>query len=244
MNFTRESYVLLLSGSIVPHAVLGHAGRIDAVKREEDYFQAIRFYLSKGYQVVFVENSNTKSERIFNLNQEFGRLEYLTFLTEKSHLGKSQGEVEIMKYALLHSERLNQVDYLIKITGRYIIQNIDKLVDGTNGFESELYINPTRNLRWADTRLMIMKKSFFNRYFLRSVELYLDESKDIFMEHTFIRSLFLYLLDGGPLKLWPVYPSYQGIDGTHDQPVSFGFLKSLKYNVYYKIKKFTFRHRS
>jgi hypothetical protein len=240
----RKSYVLLLSGSIVPHVALSQKGRVDAGKREEDYFKAIRFYLSKGYQVVFVENSNTRSEQILRLNQEFGGLEYLTFSTEKSHLGKASGEVEIMKYALDHSEQLNKVDYLIKITGRYIIQNIDAMVDGTNDFQSDIYINPTRNLRWADSRLMMMKKSFFNRYFLRAVELYLDESNGVFMEQTFVRSLFLYLLDGGQLQLWPVYPSYQGMDGTHDQPVTFSFLKSLKYNIYYTFKKFAFRHRA
>lgn len=239
-----KSYVLLLSASIVPHTALSKRGRVDSVKREEDYFQAIRFYLSKGHRVVFVDNSNTVSEKIIALQSEYQGLEYLAFSTSRSHLGKSQGEVEIMRYALEHSVQLKEVHYLVKITGRYIIKNIDAILSGTNGFESELYINPTRNLRWADSRLMMMTKDYFTSYFLLAVDRYLDESKKIYMENVFMKSLFLYLLDGGQLKLWPAYPAYMGMDGTHDEPVSFNFLKILKYNLYYKFKKFAFGHRA
>ncbi len=240
----KEGYVLLLSGTIVPYYKESKVGRIDPIKREEDYFQAIKFYLSKGFRVVFVENSDTRSPKILALQSTYPELEYLSFLTKKSHLGKSQGEVEIMKYALENSGFLKSVDYLVKITGRYIIKNMEELMDGTGGFKAQVYINPTRNLRWADSRLMMMTKDYFLSYFIPAVDRYLDEMKGVYMENTFMKSLFVYLLDGGELTLWPVYPSYEGIDGTHNERVAFSAFKSWKYNLYYKFKKFAFKHRA
>ncbi len=240
----EKSTVLLLTGSIVPHPESAKGGRLDAKLRENDYFEAIQFYLKEGFRVVFVDNSNTRSEKILGLKDKYPFLEYHTFPTKRSHLGKSQGEVEIINFALEHSDYLRSVDYLIKITGRYIIKNIRTIVDGTKGMEHELYINPTRNLRWADSRLMLMKQTFYTHYFLKAVETYLDESRGVFMENTLMKSLFLYLLDGGQMRLWPAYPAYKGMDGTHDEPVRFSFLKTLKYNLYYKFKTFAFGHRA
>jgi hypothetical protein len=238
------SLVLLLTATIKPFMEGSESRRTDSIAREDDYFKAIKFYLEKGYKVVFVENSNYYSSRISSLNEKFTSLEYHCFLSQKSYLGKSFGEIEIIEYAMKHSNFLSEVDYLIKITGRYIIKNINSLLDKTNNIEHEIYINPTRNFRWADTRIIIIRKSYYNNFFLPCAEKYLDESKKVFLENVLMRSLFFYMIEGGNLILWPVYPAYDGFDGTHDEKVSFGTFKTWKYNLYYKIKKFVFRHRA
>lgn len=238
------SLVLLLTATIKPFLTGSESRRTDALVREDDYFKAINFYLKKGYKVVFVENSNYSSIRISSLISNYPSFEYHSFISKRSHLGKSSGELEIFEYAIKHSKFLLEVDYLIKITGRYIIKNIDSLLDKTNKVEHEVYINPTRNLRWADTRIIIIRKSFYINYFLPCAEKYLDESKNVFLENVFMRSLFFYLIDGGDLTLWPVYPAYDAFDGTHDEKVSFNTFKTWKYNLYYKLKKFVFKHRA
>lgn len=236
--------VLLLSASISPQKDIYTKGRNNVEERENDYFQAVSFYLSKGYKVVFVENTNTQSKKILDLKSKYDTLEYHQFISQRSHLGKSQGEVEIINYALVNSEFLKEVNYLIKITGRYIIKNIDDILMPTLEIEKEVYINPTRNLRWADSRLMMMRKSYYYNYFLVAVDKYLDESKKVFMENVFMKSLLQYLLDGGELNLWPAYPAYDAYDGTHNEKIHFNFFKRLKYNLYYKLKKFVFKHRA
>lgn len=238
------SLVLLLTGTIKPFSGPGKSGRINVKDREDDYFKAISFYLKKGYKVVFTENSNYKSERISNLKDKYSSFEYHSFFSTKSHLGKSCGELEIFKYSLEHSEFLREVDYLIKISGRYIIKNINSLLSKTNSVEHEVYVNPTRNLRWADTRIMILRKSYYSNYFLPVADKYLDESKNVFFENVFMHSIFFYLLDGGDLRLWPIYPAYEAFDGTHDEKVSFNAFKTWKYNLYYKLKIFIFKHRA
>lgn len=238
------SYVLLLTATIHPrHSNLTN-GRNNPLERENDYYDAVLFYLSQGFKVVFVENSNTVSEKIISLKTRFENFEYHSFETKASHLGKSAGEVEIFHYALDNSRLLKNVDYLVKVTGRYIIKNLMRLLNLTNEVEKEIYINPTRNLKWADSRLMIMRKSFFYKYFLKAVDLYLDEEKKVYMEQTYMRSLFLYLLDGGDFSLWPTYPIYNAYDGTHNEKISFNLLKEWKYYIYYKLKKFAFKHRA
>jgi hypothetical protein len=238
-----KKYVILLTATIKPDPSLVY-GRICTSERENDYYNAAAFYLKQGYSVVFVENSDFKSEKILSLQKDISCFEYMTFLTQVSYLGKSKGEVEIINYALANSKLLSEVDYLIKVTGRYIISNIDSLLLPTDGIKNDLYINPTRNLRWADTRLMMMKKSFYSNYFLPVAIKYLDEKKKIYMENIFMKSLFQYLLDGGELNLWPAYPAYQGMDGTHNEKVTFSFFKSWKYNFYYRLKTFIFMHRA
>jgi hypothetical protein len=235
--------VILLSATIKPDPLI-YIGKIYSQGREESYYVAASFYLKQGYPVVFVDNSDFKSEKILSLQRNSSIFEYMTFPTEVSHLGKSKGEVEIINYALANSKLLSEVDYLIKITGRYIISNIDSLLLPTEGIKKDIYINPTRNLRWADCRLMMMKKSFYSKYFLPVAIKYLDENKKIFMENIFMKSLFQYLLDGGELNLWPAYPAYQGTDGTHNEKVSFSLFKSWKYNLYYRLKTFIFKHRA
>lgn len=236
--------ILLLSATIKPIPFF-NSGRIDPKEREEDYFKSTDFYLSKGYRVVFVENSNTKSNNIIELGKQNPNLEYLTFESKESHLGKSKGEIEIINFALKNSQLLQSVDYIIKITGRYLISNIDQLILPTNDIEKPVYMNPTRNLRWADTRIMMMKKSYYFKFFIPLATKYLDESKGVFMENIFIKSLFQFLIEeGGELNLWPAYPAYQGMDGTHNEPVTFNYIKTLKYNLYYRLKKFAFKHRA
>jgi hypothetical protein len=235
--------VILLSATIKPDPLI-HFGRIDFEEREEDYYKAVSFYLKRGYPVVFVENSDFNSESIQNLSKTSPHFEYMTFISEVSHLGKAKGEVEIINYALANSKLLSKVDYLIKVTGRYIISNIDSLLLPTDGIRKDVYINPTRNLKWADTRLMMMKKSFYFNYFLPVAVKYLDEKNNNYMENVFMKSLFQYLLDGGELNLWPAYPAYQGIDGTHNEIVIFSLFKSWKYNLYYQLKTFIFKHRA
>lgn len=238
------SMVLLLTATIHPSTNNLEKGRVDFLDRENDYFLAAKFYLSKGYRVIFCENSNTNSEKILRLQTSDDRLEYLTFQTELSIKGKSWGEIEIFNYALENSLFLKEIDYIIKITGRYIIKNIDDIVNPTNFVEKPLYINPTRNFRWADSRLMIMKKSYYYNYFIKTVDLHLNEKNKVYMENAFIRSLFLFLYDGGELVLWPTYPCYEAFDGTHNERVTFGFFKSWKYKIYYKIKKRIIQHRA
>ncbi len=236
--------VLLLTATIHPSSNHMKRGRVDYLDRENDYFEAVQFYLSKGYHIVFCENSNTFSEKILKLQTSDQRLEYLTFQSELSVKGKSWGEIEIFNYALENSKFIKEVDYLVKITGRYIIKNIEEILTATNFVEKEVYINPTRNFRWADSRLMIMRKSYYYNFFIKTVDLYLNEQNRIFMENVFMRSLFLYLYEGGELVLWPTYPCYEAYDGTHNEKVTFGFFKSLKYKIYYKIKKAILKHRA
>ncbi|PZV79123.1 hypothetical protein CLV31_11583 [Algoriphagus aquaeductus] len=238
------NYVLLLTATIFPKHVNLLNGRNDPIERENDYFGAVSFYLSQGFTVVFVDNSNTFSKKILSLKTKFDKFEYHSFESVASHLGKSPGEVEIIKYACENSTFIKEVDYIVKVTGRYIIRNLLNLLSKTNYIEADIYINPTRNLKWADSRLMIMKKKYYENYFLKAIDLFLDEDKLVFMEHAYMKSLFLYLIDGGELNLLPSYPFYHGYDGTHNEKIYFSIFKRLKYFVYYKLKRFSFRHRA
>lgn len=235
--------VLFLTATIKAESYY-FVGRPDFNTRENDYLKALEFYKETGLPILFVDNSSCISEKILSLMSDYEDFEYLTFQSQNSHLGKGHGEIEIMDYALIHSELLKGTDLIFKISGRYIVRNIQAFIKGFNGFTEEVYINFTRKLIWGDTRLFILKKEFYRNYFRPTAEKYLDEPKDINIERVFARSVHYYMYKGGQMGFWPCYPFYDAHDGSHDHVISFGFWKRIKYSLYFKFKNFSFRHRS
>ncbi len=239
----REYPVIFLTATIKAESY-HFVGRPNFDTRENDYIKALSFYKEVGFPILFVDNSMYRSEKILSLMANYNKFEYLTFQSKYSHLGKGHGEMEIFDYALNNSELLKQTDLIFKISGRYIIRNISKFIKELNDFDHQVYINFTRRLIWGDTRLFIMKKQFYNSYFKPTAEKFLDEPNDINIERVFARSVHLYMYEGGDMGFWPCYPFYDAHDGSHDHVISFGFWKRIKYNLYFKFKNFSFRHRS
>ncbi|MBN3583031.1 hypothetical protein JYB64_11595 [Algoriphagus aestuarii] len=210
--------------------------------REEDYYKAAEYYLKLGISVVFVENSMFHSEKILSLKNEYPDFEILQFESTISHLGKGHGEKQLMDFALENSQLLKTSDFLLKITGRYIIKNIKEFIAGLGSEMKPVYINFIRDLSWGDTRLLLMSKSYYSDVFAPFCEKYLDEKNNIILERVFARSVHYHLSKGGEFGFWPVYPDYLGVDGSYGDPVKFPFFKKLKYQAYFKLKRFVFKH--
>lgn len=234
MNF--EKHPLLLTATLNP-------GNFDFVERkgvgnrEMDYFKAIKFYKGKGYRVVFIDNSNFRSEKILD---EFGSdldFEYLTFQSSLSHLGKGHGEKEIIDFGLKNSKILKDIEFFVKITGRLIIFNIDSLLKDIEFKTSEITANLSRNLSWADTRIMFLTKNFYNNYFSPVANKFLDEKNGFYFEKVFAMSIHLFLAEKGSIKFWSEYPFYRGINGQNGKDYNFNFSRRLKYNFFLFIKK-------
>ncbi|EAZ79803.1 hypothetical protein [Algoriphagus machipongonensis] len=233
--------VILLSATIKPFMETFMAAR-SIEEREEDYFKAAEFYLGKGFPVVFVENSMYHSERIFNLKNRFPEFEILQFESTSSHLGKGHGEKQLMDYALANSTLLAQSEYLLKITGRYIVQNIQEFIGGLETDMKPVYINFLRDLTWGDTRILLMSKAYYKEIFAPFCDQYLDEKNNVILERVFARSVHHHMSKGGTFGFWPVYPSYLGFDGSYGDPIKFSFFKKMKYQYYFKLKRFIFKH--
>lgn len=99
--------------------------------RKRQYEDALNFYLANTtVPIVLVENTNYELSHKYDNQIKEGRLEYITFNGndyDKSK-GKGFGEALILLYAINNSEIIKRTKYIIKITGRIIIPEINKLI--------------------------------------------------------------------------------------------------------------------
>lgn len=227
---------ILLTACIRPMGT-PHVGRPDFSDRENDYINAFEFYIKQGFPIVFIENSDTVSKRITELAADYNDFEYHTFTTLESIKGKGHGEKEILDYAIVHSNLIKESEWIVKITGRYKVLNIKRLIKEVENNDADVYVNWGRNLGMSDTKLMFFKQPFYEQYFKPYLEKYLLERQNIFFETIFARSVHHCIADGGRHRLWPEYPHYFGINGTNGKSVKFSMYRKFKFKLYYKLKK-------
>ena len=206
--------------------------------RLAQYKNAIDFYLSNTqYPIVFAENSGTKLNYLFRDSISSNRLECLSFNGNQSkERGKGYGECEIIQYALSNSILINSNTncYIIKITGRLIVKNINSII------RIHRILLPLGNiicainsdLSFPDSRIIMATKSFFQT-FLKTKNI-VNDSKGYFFEHALLDTL----KEEKGYKFSPFFikPEIEGISGTtgekYDDNTSRSFSFSLKYAKY------------
>lgn len=230
--------VILLTSSINPKNY-SFVGRKGMEIRLKDYEDSIRFYLSKDFRIVFVDNTNSELKDPWIIHHK--NFEFHKFLTEESFKGKGHGELEIMQFAISSSRLIKEENYFIKISGRYIIENIEQILIGINDLESYHYCNFSRNLFWADTRIMVLSKYFFENYFKPTCDKYLDESNGKMFENIYARAIHLWMYNGRRIKLFSVPPFYNSFNGVTNQRIFYGWIKKIKYQIYQRLKLWIFK---
>lgn len=241
VEFLETNKICLLLTSTINPKDFPFVGRKGKGNREKDCMEAINFYIKKGFRIVFIDNSNFKSEKIIDQNGSNLCFEYLSFESTDSHLGKGHGELEIIDFALKTSKYLESEDFFLKISGRYIIDNIEELCKGIKELDYYHYCNFSRDLYWADTRFMILTKSFFSNYFKPACSQYLNESDGVTFEKVYARAIHAWMAEGGRIKLLPSFPFYRAFNGVTNKKIQFNLLLKIKYTIYYKFKKMIFK---
>lgn len=131
--------VLLLTATITPLAGLPSLARTDPKVRLEDYRGALAFYarlLGGCFDlIVFAENSQSDISALAESvaeHQHVGDVEFLSFfgLDYPPAYGRGYGEFRLVDYAVENSKRLRADDVIWKVTGRYIVENISRIVAG------------------------------------------------------------------------------------------------------------------
>ena len=141
--------VILLTATVRPSVFSKGIGSSE--ERLKEYLQAIQFYFDRTvYPIVIVDNSNFDFS---GLLPSSSRLESLSYQGIDIGRGKGWGECDILKYALRHSILLRDVDQIIKITGRLIVNNINQILSVCN--------DPTAIYADADLKLTYVHSYFF-----------------------------------------------------------------------------------
>lgn len=130
---------ILLTASVDTRGMKG--AKFSAEERERMYVSTLNYYVDglsrrEGeYQLVFVENSGWQKERIMrqlhrgdNVSVEYLALNPTLFPTEK---GKSYNEMLLIDMATERSENVQKAGRFFKVTGRFPILNLGKLLSET-----------------------------------------------------------------------------------------------------------------
>lgn len=140
---------LLLTWCIKPKWIILSKKSEDLIlnKRINQYINALLYYITKAEfnDIVFCDNSNFDDkimETICEIATFYGKnFEYITYNGNKSSsiYGYGFSECEIIDYAVENSEILKNSEYWYKITWRYILKDINKLINKTKN--SEFYFH-------------------------------------------------------------------------------------------------------
>ena len=235
-----ESIVILLTGTIkvaeVPDLLLK-----DTNTREKEYYKAIKKWIALDYPIIFCENSNYESEMMNELvkNSTPQNFEYLKFSTAVSHLGKGNGEAEIIDYIFKNSKLINNHTIICKATGKNFVTNAKAIIRKV--LQPAIAKNVVialliRNLTKADSRFFFFKKEFYLKYWINHIG-EVNEKERIYIEHTLAKSIHIAIAAGEKWTLPPELPVIEGYIGTTGTLYKYPFIKTSLINFSYGILK-------
>lgn len=218
MICVNDNVVLLITGCITPDVNVPEVVLKDPQKRRQQYIDSIRYYIShsKVKNIIYCDNSEAQelSDLYALANEKNKNFEWLSFQGDKIKCikkGKGYGEGEIIQYCLKYSEVIKKCDYLIKITGRLQVININFLISCAK--ESEIYFWPNQTAddrHYINTRIYMMPIVTYKKYFINAHEM-VDDKNGVYLEHTFGNCCDKYNL---AYKKFLVCPLISGISGS------------------------------
>ncbi len=227
--------VLLLTATITPPSGAPLLARTDPKDRLQDYEKGLKFYLQligKGIDaIVFAENSNSDISTLQNIVNESGLQEAVEFIVFDGldyplGNGRAYGEFKLIDYAMKHSQTIsNHQDNLLvwKITGRYIIRNIAKII-ARKPPNIDIYVNSRKfPIPWADMYLLVWTLRGYENFLgkIRN-EMIAEPSLQFHPEQTFIKLLEEPLGDLKVRRRFNVTPLIDGARGSDNQNYSEG----------------------
>lgn len=200
---THQNIPLVMTATIDPRGMTGLSVN-DIAERAGQYRSTLEYYLGSGIfrQIVFVENSGYDLSQFRALASAHPSVTVEIISCDMNdyprHLGKSYGEMLILDHVVEHSALVKVAGEFVKVTGRFPILNIDKLLtEAERRRPWELFcdckdhpVYDWLRLGWnghaADTRFFIVSTDFYRRNFYgRYAEL--DDSAGKLIESLFFQ---------------------------------------------------------
>lgn len=209
----NTNLVILLTATVRPNG-MSYTKLQDIKERKNQYLKALYFYLNNtNLRIVFCENSGYNIFNEIDKNTS-DRVEYITFNGNnyEPSFGKGFGESRIIKYAIENSTFIKEADYIIKITGRIIINNINEILQQINKYRQNLlFLNFCSEWACINTVCMIIPPNWIYEI--------LKENGDSIRDKTYNFETAIYnavITSENKIKL--IYPYINGICGGNAKP--------------------------
>ena len=222
-------FPLLMTASVNPRGMSGLSVN-DITEREGQYLGTLQFYLQHEAisEIVFIENSGHDLAAFKSLAAVFPqkRVEFISCDLNgyPREYGKSYGELLTLDYAAEHSTRVTEAGGYFKVTGRFPILNIGKLLAEAQRRQPwELFcdnkdhpIYDWLHNGWTghacDTRFFGVTLEFYRRHFLgRASEL--DDSQNRLIEFMFFETARKAVSGCSVIRRFKTEPEYAGKAG-------------------------------
>ena len=219
MKRIKEDTLLFLTACVHPKGMALTTIQ-DSDLRLQQYLEAIRFYLSHySYKILVVENTGADLSPHFKEEIRKGRLECLTFNGNDfdRNLGKGYGEGVIINYAFQNSSFLQKFNYIIKVSGRHQVININAIMILSEWFLSS---NPNlvvcefnHKMKFVRSDCFIAARSFYLQYF-NSQLARCNDSIGVWFEHVLFDSVIQACVSGFQILYLPIALEQRGVSGT------------------------------
>ena len=231
--------ILLMTATITPPPTAVKLSRMDPQDRRRDYAEALSFYIERLDAglidgIVFVDNSNSdvaQFEAQASSSSHREKIEFISFygLDYPPEHGRGYGEMRLVDYAMMNSRLIGAAgpDTVIwKVTGRYIIKNMQRLLESTDG--SQMYCHCRNHpMRWADMYFMGWTIAAYPKILANSAEALKESSAGLSAETSFRDLVDAKAKVFNVRRRFPVAPEIVGVKGWDSQKYQDKKLKSL-----------------
>ena len=217
--------------------------------RFQDYKKSFNFWIKNEFvnKIILLENSNFDLSYFNEIAKNIKNKEIEIISSNSNNeydksLGKGYGQYLCLKQIFDQSKIAKTTKYFIDITGRHCVKNFKAIIEDIQKSESDIYVNITDNLKFADANIYGGTKKFFINYLLPETKKTNDLQNKIF-ENCVASATLKAVSDGMNLSKTPIYAEIEGFIGTNGKKYKQNIIKKIKLFFFRKLKIYFFNHK-
>jgi len=217
--------------------------------RFQDYKKSFNFWANNSFvnKIILLENSNFDLSYFNKIAKDIKNKEIEIISSNSNNkydksLGKGYGQYLCLKEIFDQSKIAKTTQYFIDVTGRHCIKNFKAIIKDIVENKSDIYVNITNNLKFADANIYGGTKKFFINYLLPETKKTNDSQNKIF-ENCVASATLKAVSDGMNLSRIPIYADIDGFSGTAGKKYKQNIIKKIKLFFFRKLKIYFFNHK-
>jgi len=217
--------------------------------RFQDYKKSFNFWVNNTFvnKIILIENSNYDLSYFNKIAKDIKNKEIEIISSNSNNrydksLGKGYGQYLCLKEVFDQSQIAKTTKYFVDVTGRHCIKNFKAIIEDIIKNESDIYVNITDNLKFADANIYGGTKNFFINYLLPETKKTNDSQNNIF-ENCVASATLKAVSDGMNLSKTPIYADIEGFIGTNGKKYKQNIIKKIKLFFFRKLKIYFFNHK-
>ncbi len=223
-----------------------HVKRQDPNDRRLDYLTAFRHWMNQQCDAdfLFCENSSADLSAFVEVAETHGQGKSVRFVSFSGNqgaqeYGKGYGEIEMLRYAFATIPETLTYRYIIKVTGRYQVDNGSQIVTLISQQHADLICDIHANLSWGDTGVVAFTPLTALNHLI-PYQNHLDETRGVIIEHVMAQCLHRTLLAKGTWVPLPCSPLCRGFSGSWNTAKTSSITYRIKQDIKRRIAKWIY----